>query len=182
VLKQQNKMDFLAYQSMLDSEFNMNKPVMTQLNKFYIIGYEYQTNLQSEEYFTDIPLFYMDFGKKEYYQQIPKRKAPHMAYGVSTSFHDDGRFSFVVGEEVEESDIDLNEGFVNIVIPEGRYAEFKVSGSHEMVQNTRRYIYGSWLPNSNYERTSGPDFEITDVLHSNGPNDIKMKIYIPIEE
>ncbi|KQU09002.1 AraC family transcriptional regulator [Bacillus altitudinis] len=181
-LKKQNKMDFLAYQSKLDSEFNMNKPVMTQLNKFYIIGYEYQTNLQSEEYFTDIPLFYMDFGKKEYYQQIPKRKAPHMAYGVSTSFHDDGRFSFVVGEEVEESDIDLNEGFVKIVIPEGRYAEFKVSGSHEMVQNTRRYIYGSWLPNSNYERTSGPDFEITDVLHSNGPNDIKMKIYIPIEE
>lgn len=68
------------------------------------------------------------------------------------------------------------------MILEGKYAEFKVSGSHEMAQNTRRYIYGSWLPNSNYERTSGPDFEITDVLLSNGPNDIKMKIYIPIEE
>lgn len=83
---------------------------------------------------------------------------------------------------MEESEIELNERFVKIVILEGKYAEFQVSGSHEMVQNTRRYIYGSWLPNSNYVRTSGPDFEITEVLHSNDPKDIKMRIYIPIEE
>lgn len=74
VLKKQNKMDFLAYQSKLDSEFNMNKPVMTQLNKFYIIGYEYQTNLQSEEYFTDIPLFYMDFGKRSIINRFQREK------------------------------------------------------------------------------------------------------------
>lgn len=48
-----------------------------------------------------------------------------MAYGVSTSFQDDGRFSFVVGEEVEESDIELNEGFVKIVIPEGDMQNLK---------------------------------------------------------
>ncbi len=73
VLKQQNKMDFLAYQSKLDSELNMNKPVITQLGNFYIIGYEYQTNLQNEEYFTDIPLFYMDFGKRSIINRF-KRK------------------------------------------------------------------------------------------------------------
>lgn len=62
MLKKQNKMDFLAYQYALEGELNMNKPVMTQLGNFYIIGYEYQTNLQNEEYFTEIPMFYMDFG------------------------------------------------------------------------------------------------------------------------
>ncbi|MED1107517.1 GyrI-like domain-containing protein, partial [Bacillus paramycoides] len=42
--------------------------------------------------------------------------------------------------------------------------------------------YGTWLPNSNYERKDGPDFEITAVLNSIFPNEMKMKIYIPIEE
>lgn len=46
----------------------------------------------------------------------------------------------------------------------------------------RRYIYGTWLPNSKYERREGPDFEITDVLNSTIPNEMKMKIYIPIKE
>lgn len=181
VLKQQHKMNFLEYQYKLEGEFNMNKPVITQLNKIYMIGYEYRTNLYNENYFTEIPSFYIDFGKKEYYKCIPKKIAPHMAYGVSTHFQDDGHFSFVVGEEVEESNIELEEGFVQLVIPEGKYAAFKVSGSNELVQNTRRYIYGSWLPHSNYERADGPDFEITDVLHSTYPNDMKMRIYIPIE-
>lgn len=73
-VKETKQNGFLAYQSKLDSEFNMNKPVMTQLNKFYIIGYEYQTNLQSEEYFTDIPLFYMDFGKRSIINRFQREK------------------------------------------------------------------------------------------------------------
>ncbi|MDE1376708.1 GyrI-like domain-containing protein, partial [Bacillus licheniformis] len=55
-----------------------------------------------------------------------------------------------------------------------------VNGSTESVQNTRRYIYGSWLMNTNYERTEGPDFEVTDVCRSVPPNEMKMTIYIPL--
>lgn len=101
-----------------------------------------------------------------------------MSYGIACDFHDDGNFPFIVGEEVKGSVAKLGNGFINFKIPEGEYTEFKINGPVDLVQNTRRYIYGTWLLNSNYERREGSDFEITDVLQSIYPN--QMKIYIPI--
>ncbi|KAB3525921.1 hypothetical protein F8153_14405 [Alkaliphilus serpentinus] len=63
----------------------------------------------------------------------------------------------------------------------GKYAVFKINGSVETAQNTWRYIYGTWLPNSNYEREEGPDFEVTDVCKSVYPGNMSMEIYIPIK-
>ncbi|WP_419465973.1 hypothetical protein [Bacillus spongiae] len=34
------------------------------------------------------------------------------------------------------------------------------------MQDTRRYIFGTWFPYSNYNRAEGPDFERTDVVNS----------------
>ncbi len=182
IVIQQAKINFLDYKNRMKGDISMNRPEITLLKKIHIIGYEYKTNLNNEKYFAEIPVFYFDFGRNEYYQRIPKKIAPNMAYGISTHFHDDGHFSFIIGEEVQEFNTELESGFVNFEIPEGKYAEFKVNGTADLVQNTRRYIYGTWLPNSNYERKDGPDFEITDVMHSIFPNEMKMKIYIPIKE
>lgn len=178
-ISQQFKINFLDYTK---GDLSMNKPEITRLKKIYVIGYEYKTNLNNEKYFAEIPGFYLDFGRNQYYQRIPKKIAPNMSYGISTNFHDDGQFSFMVGEEVQELNTELENGFVNIEIPEGKYAEFKVNGTSDSVQNIRRFIYGTWLPNSNYERDDGPDFEVTDVLNSTFPNEMKMKIYIPIKD
>lgn len=180
VISQQIKINLLDYKNKMKGDLSMNKPEITQLNKIHIIGYEYKTNLNNEKYFEEIPGFYFDFGRNGYYKRIPMKIAPNMAYGISANFHDDGEFSFIVGEEVQELNTELENGFVNLEIPEGKYAEFKVNGTTELVQNTRRYIYGTWLPNSNYDRKDGPDFEVTDVLNSTFPNEMKMKIYIPI--
>lgn len=180
VLQLQAKLNFFDYKKEMKGDFIMNKPAIVQLNKRNIIGVEYKTNLNNEKYFEEIPGFYFDFGRNEYYLQIPKKTAPNMSYGIACNFHDDGNFSFIVGEEVQEFACELEKGFVNFEIPEGKYAEFKVNGAADSVQNTRRYIYGTWLPNSNYERREGPDFEITDVLQSIYPNQMKMIIYIPI--
>ncbi|WP_017472134.1 AraC family transcriptional regulator [Amphibacillus jilinensis] len=182
IISQQIKINFLDYKNRMKGDISMNKPEITLLNKKHIIGYEYKTNLNNEKYFAEVPGFYIDFGRNEYYQRIPKKITPNMSYGISTNFHDDGHFSFIVGEEVQESNTELENGFVNFEIPGGKYAEFKVNGTTDLVQNTRRYIYGTWLPNSNYERKDGPDFEVTDVLNSTFPNEMKMKIYIPIKE
>ncbi len=178
----QNKMNFLDYKNKMEGDLMINRPEIIQLNKIYIIGYEYETNLNNEKYFEEIPGLYFDFGRNEYYLRIPKKIAPNISYGISTNFHDDGRFSFIVGEAVQEFTAELENGFVHVEIPEGKYAEFKINGPADLVQNTRRYIYGTWLPNSNYERREGPDFEVTDVLNSSFPNEMKMRIYIPIKE
>jgi len=175
----QTKINFLDYK--INGELMMKKPEIVHLQKKLIIGSVYNTTLQDDKYYVDIPQFYFDFGENQYYKRISNKVAPNMAYGITTNFQEDGHFSFIVGEEVQKYDISLNGNFVNFEIPEGKYAEFKIDGTSEHVQNTRRYIYGVWLPNSNYERNSGPDFEITDVVNSTFPHDMKMKVYIPIK-
>ncbi|MDN9010177.1 AraC family transcriptional regulator [Brevibacillus laterosporus] len=180
MIKHQKKINFLDYKNKTRGELVMNKPEIVVLNKKHIIGYEYKTNLNHEQYFKEIPTFYTDFGKNRYYQRIPRRTSPNMSFGISTNFHDEGHFSFIIGEEVKEINTELEKGFVNLEIPGGKYAKFKVSGTTDLVQNTRRYIYGTWLLNFKYDRREGPDFEITDVLNSRYPNEMKMKIYIPI--
>lgn len=42
------------------------------------------------------------------------------------------------------------------------YAVFEVTGSLESCHVTTDYIYGIWLPQSNFTRSSGPDFELFD--------------------
>ncbi|GAA0123845.1 MAG: AraC family transcriptional regulator [Clostridium argentinense] len=180
-VNKQNKINFLDYRRNIKGEINMNKPDIVILNKINIVGYEYKTNLNDYKYFKDIPEFYDDFGKNSYYLQIPQRSKPGISYGIACNFQDNGEFSFIVGEESDASSENINDKFVGFQIPEGKYAEFKICGSVDLVQNTRRYIYSNWLPNSNYERREGPDFEITDVCNSIFPNNMNMKIYIPIK-
>lgn len=181
IVNNQNKINFLDYRKNIKGEINMNKPDIINLNKINITGYEYKTNLNDYEYFKDIPEFYNDFRKNEYYLRIPQRYKPSICYGIACNFQDDGRFSFIIGEEVDAFSEEIYDNFVSFEIPEGKYAEFKICGAVDLVQNTRRYIYSNWLPNSNYERREGPDFEVTDVCNSAFPNNMNMKIYIPIK-
>lgn len=175
------RINFMDYERKIKGDININKPNITHVNKIYISGYEYKTNLNDEKYFDEIPDFYHDFGRNEYYMRIPNRIAPALSYGISCNFHDDGQFSFIVGEAIKQPVERLGSGFVNLEILEGKYAEFKMNGSVGIAQNTWKYIYGIWLPNSNYERREGPDFEVTDVCNSVYPHRMSMKIYIPIE-
>lgn len=179
-LSDQSKINFLDYKKNAAEELEVNKPVILQLETTKIVGYEYKTNLNNEQHYKEIPGFYEHFGAHEYYMCIPNKIAPGMSYGIACQFEDNGAFSFVVGEAVEEESKELAEGFIYMEIPAGKYAEFDASGSNGRVQSIRDFIYGTWLPNSNFERREGPDFEITDVMNSY-PDHLSMKVYIPIE-
>ncbi|MFN2747973.1 effector binding domain-containing protein [Bacillus sp. z60-18] len=179
-LDHQAKMNFLDYKNKMNGELIMTKPKIMHLDEIHIIGYEYRTNLNNETYFEEIPGFYFDFGQNEYYLKIQNKAAPSMSYGVSCNFQDEGEFSFIIGEAVHAPAEEVPEPLVYFKIPEGKYAIFDVKGPSASVQNTRRFIYGTWLPNSNYERKEGPDFEVTDVCQSSYPDDMRMKVYIPI--
>ncbi|MEE4561162.1 AraC family transcriptional regulator [Paenibacillus polymyxa] len=179
-LSDQSKINFLDYKKNATEELEVNKPVILQLETTKIVGYEYKTNLNNEQHYKEIPGFYEHFGAHEYFMCIPNKIAPGMSYGIACRFEDNGAFSFVVGEAVEEESKELAEGFIYMEIPAGKYAEFDASGSNGRVQSIRDFIYGTWLPNSNFERREGPDFEITDVMNSY-PDHLSMKVYIPIE-
>ncbi|WP_145330209.1 effector binding domain-containing protein [Paenibacillus xylanexedens] len=173
----QQRIDFNEYRSQLGTAFHMNPPRMVTLEPIRIIGYEYKTNLNSEQHYTEIPGFYHEFGREQKFMNIPERIRPDMAYGVAAHFQEDGAFSFIVGEESAGSGDSLKPGYTCLEIPDGLYAEFTTEGSE---QDVRKMIYGSWLPASKYERREGPDFEVTDVWKST-PERLDMKIYIPLK-
>lgn len=173
----QQRIDFNEYRLKLGTAFHMNPPRMVTLEPIRIIGYEYKTNLNSEQHYTEIPGFYHEFGREQKFMNIPERIRPDMAYGVAAHFQEDGAFSFIVGEESSGSGDSLEPGYTYLEIPGGLYAEFTTEGSE---QDVRKMIYGSWPPASKYERREGPDFEVTDVWKST-PERLDMKIYIPIK-
>ncbi|MFB5675996.1 effector binding domain-containing protein [Paenibacillus terreus] len=181
-IARQTKLDFLKFRELtIKGEMKMNKPNLVHLENIPILGVRYKTTLEDERYFAEIPGFYHDFGMNQYFLQIPDKAAPDFSYGIACDFQDDGEFSFVVGEATNSlvTTPDLN--WFSFELPGGLHAEFKIDGTADDTQNVRKYIYGVWLPNSNYIRREGPDFEVTDVLGSRYPDRMKMSIYIPIK-
>lgn len=178
----QEKMNFIDDPSSRKGNEALMKPTIADLQTKEIVGYAYRTSLNDDRHYEEIPGFYREFGECERYAHIPSPAAPNMAYGISCDFQDNGEFMFVVGEEVQPG-IDagqLEPGYVHMQLPAGTYAEFKAYGPPHTVQEIRDYIYGTWLPQSNYDRREGPDFEITDVMKSSYPDEMRIKIYIPI--
>ncbi|MFC4776002.1 hypothetical protein ACFO9Q_04310 [Paenibacillus sp. GCM10023252] len=64
----------------------MYKPEFIELTSIKIIGYDYQTNLNKEAYFNEIPGFYYHFGSNEYYIKISNRARPAFAYGIAHEY------------------------------------------------------------------------------------------------
>ncbi|WP_041613274.1 effector binding domain-containing protein [Paenibacillus sp. JDR-2] len=170
--------DLVALTANIRGGLTMYKPDIIERPATRIIGYNYPTNLNNERYFEEIPGFYAHFGNHEYFMRIPNKARPAFAYGIPHGYGEDGAFSFLIGEEVT-SFAEVEEGFACLELPSGKYAAFRNGTMPEIGQNAWKYIYGTWLPNSNYERGEGPDFEVTDVLNST-PQKISMTIYIPI--
>lgn len=178
VITLQKKINLVSYKNNGGTLLSMPKPVLEQLEKRYICGYEYNTTLFDNKHYKDIPGFYHDFKVNEHYLKFPD-KTPDQAYGVACRFLDNGGFSFVVGGEVEKETQELANGFTIVELPAGIYATFIKT---DEIADMRDYIYGVWLPNSQYERRDGPDFEITDLTRTMNEQRLVMKIYIPIEK
>ncbi len=66
------------------------------------------------------------------------------------------------------------------ILPEGLYAVFHYKGSPDQAQVPFGYIFGSWLPASEYEPDNRPHFEIIGARYKNGDPDSEEDIWIPI--
>ncbi len=97
--------------------------------------------------------------------EIPGRK-PNLAYGIIEP-HDprEGRFLYFAAVAVD-SLAAVPEGMVGKTLPAQRYAVFthKLQSSDIAadIEPTLQYIWGTWLPQSGYDRTGAPDFELYD--------------------
>lgn len=71
-------------------------------------------------------------------------------------------------------------GMQTFVLPAGDYAVFLHRGTATEAPKTFQYIFGVWLPNSNYLIDSRPHFEILDEKYKNGDPNSEEEIWIPI--
>ena len=146
---------------------------------FQVIGVELNTTTQDETDFNEIPQFWNTVLQEERISCIPNKRYQGTVLGVSMDFDKDGSFTYIIGAEVTHIDI-VPQGMVYRTIPSSTYAMFTAKGQIPVsIQQTSRYIYQQWLPNSAYRRTTTAEYELYDERCKRGEN-AEVDIYIPV--
>ena len=117
-----------------------------------------------------------------------KNASPTVLYGFCDQPKDvpeDKEFRYMACMEVEDKNAAVPDGLTAIDVPAKRYAVFTHKGPITEIAKTYDYIYGTWLPESDYEADGSHDFEYYDERFNNGnPMDpeSELDVYIPVKE
>ena len=98
--------------------------------------------------------------------------------GYFKSFNPTTTFTKWAGVEVSSFE---NSSLDEITIPEGLYAKFHYKGS-SADSSIFEYIFGVWIPNSNYNIDDRPHFEVLGEKYKNNDPSSEEEIWIPIKE
>lgn len=81
----------------------------------------------------------------------------------------------------EVSDFNIvPDGFDSFILPDGLYVVFNYVGDATKAADSFMYIFGTWLPNSNYELDNRPHFELLGDKYKNNDPASEEEIWIPI--
>jgi len=69
-----------------------------------------------------------------------------------------------------------------LTIEAGLYAVFMYKGLPEDFAQFANYIFGVWLPNSEYELDNRPHFEVLRERYKRASEDSEEEVWIPIKE
>jgi AraC family transcriptional regulator len=84
---------------------------------------------------------------------------------------------------IEVIDFDsIPDGMVSFTLSGGLYAVFIHKGAASEGPKTFRYIFGEWLPNSEYSLDNRPHFEILGDKYKNDSPDSEEEIWIPVKD
>lgn len=111
--------------------------------------------------------------------KIPDVARPGVAYGVIDHMDPtSGAFEYLAGLEVEAK-AELPEDMVTWEIPAQTYAVFACT--LPTLMETMHEIYEQWLPQSDYERSEGPEFEFYGQEFDANDPDSGMELWIPVK-
>lgn len=83
---------------------------------------------------------------------------------------------------IEVSDFDsLPDEMETFIIPKGLYAVFNYKGKPSDAQQTFQYIYGVWLPNSEYKMDDRPYFALMGEKYKGEDPESEEEFWIPIK-
>lgn len=122
--------------------------------------------------------------RKEITNQIGDQLFAIQVYGPGMSFetfHPDE--PFVKCATVEVSDFNsIPEGMEPFTLPGGLYAVFLHKGSSADAPKTFGYIFGTWLPASEYVADQRPHFEILGEKYKRDDDSSEEEVWIPIKK
>ena len=75
----------------------------------------------------------------------------------------------------------IPDGMQQLIVEEGLYAVFNHVGDAVKAREAFGYIFGVWLPNSEYQLDNRPHFEILEAKYKNNSPDSEEEICIPIK-
>lgn len=75
----------------------------------------------------------------------------------------------------------IPDGMQQLIVEEGLYAVFNHVGDAVKAEETFGYIFGVWLPNSEYQLDNRPHFEILGAKYKNNAPDSEEEIWIPVK-
>jgi AraC family transcriptional regulator len=151
------------------------EPEIVTRSEMNVIG----TAHQYQEEDMDLEMWWSAFQHSVY--QITNRIGTD-AFGIYEEYHESESsvgFSYICAVEVSDFD-NVPEGMISRVIPEQMYAVFRHRGSLSFLPETLKYIWGSWLPKSNYEYVEKPDFELYAPGTQPEDPDHILFLYIPV--
>lgn len=90
--------------------------------------------------------------------------------------------SFEKWAATEVRDFDaIPPGMERFLLPAGMYAVFHYKGLPEEGANVFQYIFGAWLPGSEYLLDNRPHFEVLGEKYKNGSPHSEEEIWIPVK-
>ncbi|MED3648400.1 AraC family transcriptional regulator [Halalkalibacterium halodurans] len=114
--------------------------------------------------------------------EIERRVDPFVSYGISSPSSDGSHFTYMACVEVEASDVNIPQGFIQKEIKGGTYASFHYKGAANQLSALTNYIYGSWLPSSQYQSHFGVEIEVYDEREPKEDDEVAVEIWTPIKK
>ena len=112
-----------------------------------------------------------------------KNRVGDNAFGIYESYEeadDEVSFVYVCALRVSSFD-DVPDGMTTREIPEQMYAKFTHRGPVANLEQTLKYIWGSWLPKSKYDYVEKPDFELYGANFNDADPKNELYLHIPIQ-
>jgi AraC family transcriptional regulator len=101
-------------------------------------------------------------------------------HGFFDSFNPDSVFEKWAAVEVTDF-LSTPDEMETLVIPSGTYAVFLHRGPASKGQETYQYIFGTWLPNSEFIIDTRPHFAIMGEKYKQDSPDSEEEIWIPVK-
>lgn len=97
--------------------------------------------------------------------------------------HFDPTQEFEKWAAVQVSNYDVvPEGMETLIIPQGLYAVFHYQGKASEAAQAYQYIYGSWIPDSEYALDQRPHFALMGEHYKNDDPSSEEELWIPVKK